>query len=401
MMTLLIKRFIKNSENVLAPRVKQAYALLASTVGIVLNILLCTAKIAIGFATGSVAISADGFNNLSDAATSLAALLGFKLAGYGSGNAHPFGHGRIEWIMGIFTSLTVLLMGLTLADTSMSAIANTEKPLFSAAAVVVLVLSILAKGYMYLYNRQFAKITDSETLKATATDCISDAVSTFAVLLATVISHTTQYNIDGYCGALVSVFIIVAGVKSLWEVLGRIMGKAADESIAKAVLQQIKKYPEITAIHNLMIHDYGFGYVAISLRAEGSKKHAEQLYAAIHEISHGLYKQFHCDCCIQLDHPMEDPALVKCVSQKLYLCLQGFGAGLGIENLRLIKSGERINVAFDLIYPAGLQKSIEEICERIESEVMADNDNHYATIKSVIWRERFRLPWQNKGRAGG
>ena len=391
MMLLLVKRFIRNNENVSAPSVKQGYAFLSSAVSIILNILLCTAKIIIGFTTGSVAISADGFNNLSDAGTSLVSLLGFKVAGYGGGTEHPFGHGRIEWIMGIFTSIAVLLMGVKLVDTSISAIANSEKPLFNAAVIIVLVLSILVKGYMYLYNRKFAKITDSETLKATATDCISDSIATLAVLLSTVISHFTKYKIDGYCGVLVSIFIIIAGIKSLWEVLGRIMGKAADQSVADTVLQNTKKHPEIVSINNLMLHDYGFGYFVISMRVEGYRKDKEQLYTSVHKISYDLYKKFHCECFIQIDYLIEDPTLIKNFAEKINLFLQRFDKVISIDNLRLIENGSYINIAFDMIYPVGLQKSIEEIFAQLEEELEADNPKYRTTIKGVIQRERFSL----------
>ena len=183
MMSLLIRLFIKNKEDVLNPSVKKAYATLSSIVGISLNLFLCTTKIIIGMLSHSVAISADGFNNLSDAGTNLVSLLGFKIAKYGKGSKHPFGHGRIEWIMGIFASIAVMLMGIKLAGTSVHAITNPQAPLFNATVVVVLILSILVKVYMYCYNKQFAKITDSETLKATAADCISDSVATSAVLI--------------------------------------------------------------------------------------------------------------------------------------------------------------------------------------------------------------------------
>ena len=265
MMAQLIKLYFKGKENPSDATVKRAYASLSSIAGIILNLLLCTAKIVTGFFSRSVAISADGFNNLSDAGISLMTLLGFQIARYGRGSTHPFGHGRFEWIMGIFASLAVVLMGGQLIHTSVQSIVNPQKPLFSVATVIVLVLSILIKGYMYFYNRQFAKITDSETPKATAADCISDAAATEAVLLSTVIGHITGWQIDGCCGAVVSGLIVTAGIKSLWEVLGRVMGQATDQSMIDDVLQTVKAYPEITAVQNLMVHDYGFGYFVISL----------------------------------------------------------------------------------------------------------------------------------------
>ena len=196
MMAQLIKLYFRNKTNTSDAAAKRAYASLSSIAGIILNLLLCTAKIVTGLFSHSVAISADGFNNLSDAGISLMTLLGFQIARYGRGSTHPFGHGRFEWIMGIFASLAVVLMGGQLIHTSLQSILHPQTPLFSVATVIILALSILVKGYMYFYNQQFAKVTNSETLKATATDCISDAAATGAVLLSTVISHVTGWRIE-------------------------------------------------------------------------------------------------------------------------------------------------------------------------------------------------------------
>lgn len=145
---------------------------------------------------------------------------------------------------------------------------------------------------MYCYNKKFAKITDSETLKATAVDCISDSFATSAVLISSVFSYMMHWKIDGYCGVLVSIFITFAGIKSLWEVLGRIMGKAADEDILETILQMTREYSEIIAVHNLMLHDYGFGYFVVSMRVDGYKKDNEKLYAAVNEIDYSLPDTF-------------------------------------------------------------------------------------------------------------
>ena len=390
-MSLLIKIFIKDKENVSAPSVKKAYAELSSIVGIILNIFLCTSKIVIGILSNSIAISADGFNNLSDAGTSLVSLFGFKIAKYGGGNVHPFGHGRIEWIIGIFTSIAVFLMGIKLADSSVEAITNPEQLIFSPALIIVLILSILVKGYMYCYNRRFSQITDSETLKATAADCISDSVATFVVLFSTVISHFSNWEIDGYCGVLVSVFIMIAGIKSLWEVLGRIMGKSADPDTVQFILQSINKYPEIIAVHNLMLHDYGFGYFVVSMRVSGYKKDNEQLYVSINEISHNLHTKFQCDCFIQIEYLIENKELTESLIKRIYHVLQNYSEEIFIDNFRLIESGSYTNIAFDLVYPADLQKSEESICQDIEETIKTENPKFYTTIKGIIRRERFSL----------
>ena len=391
MMSLFMRMFIKNNEDVSNPSVKKAYATLSSVVGILLNLFLCTAKIVIGLLSRSVAISADGFNNLSDAGTNLVSLLGFKIARYGGGSTHPFGHGRIEWIMGIFVSIAVLLMGIKLAGTSVDAIANPQEPMFNTAVVIVLVLSVLVKIYMYYYNRQFAKITDSETLKATAADCISDSIATIAVLASAIVSHLTVFEIDGYCGVLVSVFIMFAGVKSLWEVLGRIMGKAADADTKDIILKMVKSHSEIIAVHNLMLHDYGFGYFVVSMRVEGCRKDSEQLYIGINQISYELFQKFHCDCFIQIDYLLEDKELTNNITEQIYSVMKKYSDAIRIDNFRLIENGSYINVAFDMDYPAELQKREEEIYKDIRDRLELKNPKYRIIIKGIIRRERFSL----------
>ena len=390
-MSLFVKLFINSREDVSNPSVKKAYATLSSVVGILLNLFLCMAKIAVGLLSHSVAISADGFNNLSDAGTSLVSLLGFKVAGYGGGSTHPFGHGRIEWIMGIFASIAVLLMGIKLAGTSADAVTDPHEPTISAAAVIVLILSILVKVYMYCYNKRFAAITDSETLKATAADCISDAIATATVLVSAAITYATHFAIDGYCGVLVSVFIIFAGVKSLWEVLGRIMGKSADADTKNIFLQTIRSYPEIISVHDLMLHDYGFGYFVVSMRVEGYRKDSGKLYIAIHQISRELYQKFHCDCFIQIDYLLHDETLTHTIIEQIYSVLKNYSDEIRVDNFRLIENGSCINAAFDMVYPARLQKREEEIRNSITEKVRSEDPEFHLTIKGIIRRERLSL----------
>lgn len=391
MMSLLIRLFIKNEEDILNPNVKKAYATLSSIVGITLNLLLCTTKIIIGLLSHSVAISADGFNNLSDAGTNVVSLLGFKIAKFGKGSMHPFGHGRIEWIMGIFASIAVILMGIKLVETSAQAITSPQAPSFNAAVAIVLILSIFIKVYMYCYNKKFAKITDSETLKATAVDCISDSFATSAVLISSVFSYMTHWKIDGYCGVLVSIFITFAGIKSLWEVLGRIMGKVADEDILETILQMTREYSEIIAVHNLMLHDYGFGYFVVSMRVDGYKKDNEKLYAAVNEIDYSLYQKFHCDCFIQIDYLLNDETVMDYIKEKIYAVLKKYNAEIKIDNFRLIENGTYTNVVFNMLYPSELQKREDEIYKDITEKIESENPGYRTIIKGIIRRERLSL----------
>lgn len=304
---------------------------------------------------------------------------------------HPFGHGRIEWIMGIFASIAVILMGIKLVETSAQAITSPQAPSFNAAVAIVLILSIFVKVYMYCYNKKFAKITDSETLKATAVDCISDSFATSAVLISSVFSYMTHWKIDGYCGVLVSIFITFAGIKSLWEVLGRIMGKAADEDILETILQMTREYSEIIAVHNLMLHDYGFGYFVVSMRVDGYKKDNEKLYAAVNEIGYSLYQKFHCDCFIQIDYLLNDETVMDYIKEKIYAVLKKYNAEIKIDNFRLIENGTYTNVVFNMLYPSELQKREDEIYKDITEKIESENPGYRTIIKGIIRRERLSL----------
>lgn len=386
MVSLLAKFFIKDRENVSNPNVKKAYAALSSVVGICLNVLLCTAKIGIGLACRSVAIMADGCNNLADAGTSLVSFAGFKMAQYGGGLRHPFGHGRIEWILSIFTSLAVVITGITLAETSVEAIRNPQDTLFGTALLAVLVLSIAVKIYMFCYNRTFAKMTGSESLKATAADCISDSAATLAVLISSAVGFCTGLNIDGYCGIAVSAFIVCVGVKSLWDVLGRIMGKAADKELRNAMLRIVESHTEIAAVHNLMIHDYGFGSFFVSMHIEGRREDAEQLYETANAISYDLYRKYHCETCIQIDYLLKDEAAERAVSEQIHTALKKYSRHLKFDGLRLIENGARAIAAFNLYYPPNLQSKQESICEDVVHTIEGANKQYRVTVKSILAR---------------
>lgn len=390
-MTLLTHIFIKNSSDLTNPAVKKAYASLSGTVSVVLNLLLCAAKISIGLFSSSIAISADGFNNLSDAGTSFVSYLGFKIAKYGRGHTHPFGHGRIEWIVGIFTGIAVLMMGIRLAEASARSIVHPKATEFNAFVVIVLTLSILIKAYMYFYNRRFACITGSETLKAAAADCISDTISTAAVLISSLLSHLTPWQIDGFCGLLVSVFIIFTGTKSIWEVLGRIMGKSADQDTLNTILELTKQYPELVAVHDFMLHDYGFGYFVVTMRAEGYRKDSEQLYSITSEISYALYKKFHCDCFIQIGYLLEDNSVRHPCMEEITSVTQNYSTEISIDHFRIIENLPYINIMCEVVYPAELQKYEENICNEITERIEHMNPNYQVIINGTIRRDRFKL----------
>ena len=263
MITFLSKFFIKEKED--KGKIRQEYGILCGMVGIFLNILLFCGKFFAGTISHSIAVTADAFNNLSDAGSSAVTLIGFKLAGAKPDSEHPFGHGRIEYVSGLIVAAAILLMAYELIRDSIIKIIHPEETEFSVMVVVILIISILVKLYMYLYNSGVAKKIDSAAMKATATDSLSDTCATAVVLVAALIGHFTGIYVDGYCGALVGVFIMFAGIGAAKDTLNPLLGQPPEEEFVQKIDQIVMAHEEICGIHDLIVHDYGPGRQMVSL----------------------------------------------------------------------------------------------------------------------------------------
>ena len=268
MITLLSKLFIKNREDVKDQKVRQAYGVLCGAVGIFLNLCLFAGKFIAGFISNSIAITADAFNNLSDAGSSIITLIGFKMAGQKPDPDHPFGHGRIEYISALTVSIFVILMGVELLKSSVAKIRTPEAVEFSTVAIVVLVLSILGKLWLALFNWKLGKKINSTATKAVVTDSLSDTASTFAALVSLIISHKTGFNCDGYFGAAVSVLILWSGISLVKETLAPLLGQPPEKEFYEEIKNEIMSYDGIVGVHDLIIHDYGPSRLFASAHAE-------------------------------------------------------------------------------------------------------------------------------------
>ena len=285
MISLLAKKFIKNREDVTSPAVRQAYGMLCGIVGIGFNVLLFALKLIAGTLSGSIAITADAFNNLSDAGASIVTLLGFKLAGQKPDPEHPFGHGRLEYISGLIVSMVILLMGIELAKSAVEKILHPEAVEFTLLTGGILLASILVKLYMYLYNRAVGKKIGSAAMEATAMDSLSDCAATAAVLAATLIGHFTSLQIDGWCGIVVAALVLWAGIQAARDTISPLLGQPPAPEFVQRIEEIVLSSPVVQGIHDLIVHDYGPGRVMISLHAE-VPAHGDIM--ALHdEIEHG------------------------------------------------------------------------------------------------------------------
>ena len=266
MVTLLAKIFIKDSEDKIKQR--EAYGMLCGVIGILFNVLLFIGKFLAGTLSNSIAITADAFNNLSDAGSSIVTLLGFKLAGAKPDTEHPFGHGRIEYVSGLVVAAAILLMGYELVRDSIGKIMHPEETEFTLLVAVILIASILVKLYMAYYNRAIGKKLDSAAMKAVATDSLSDTAATTVVLLASIFTHFTGIKIDGYCGLVVGLLVGYAGFDAARETLNPLLGQPPAHEFVEKIDEIVMSHSEVCGMHDLIVHDYGPGRQMISLHAE-------------------------------------------------------------------------------------------------------------------------------------
>lgn len=380
MIKLLAKIFIKDRHRGDA-KLRQAYGILCGSVGIALNFLLFAGKFLAGMLSGSIAITADAFNNLSDAGASVVTLAGFRLAGQKPDPEHPFGHGRMEYISGMVVAMLILLMGFELAKSAVGRILTPQTLDVSPLILTILAVSVLVKGYMALYNYTYGKKLESAAMKATATDSISDAVATGAVLMCTVISHFTGFALDGYCGLAVGLLVFWAGIRAAKETIDPLLGQAPEPALVEQIKQIVMEDPDIIGIHDLIVHNYGPGRVMISLHAEvPSTGDILALHDKIDLIEHKLRDTLHCSAVIHMDPVcVGDPEIEKCKAQ-VERYLASIDETLTMHDFRIVKGPTHTNLIFDVVAPYRFSMTDKQLAKEITRLVQADNPNFFTVI---------------------
>lgn len=385
MIKLLSRIFIKDYNNYESPAVRSSYGVLCGGFGIFLNILLFIGKFLAGTLAKSVSITADAFNNLADAGSSIITLLGFRLARQKPDTKHPFGHGRIEYIAGLLVSAAIILMGFELAKSSISKIISPEPIEFSVLTAAILVCSILVKLYMVFYNKSIGKKIKSATLGATALDSCSDCIATSVVLVSSLIAHFFKINIDGYCGVLVAAFVIYSGIRALQETITPLLGQAPDREFIERIQKLIEEFPEITGIHDLIVHDYGPGRLMISLHAEMPVYEDSDIFA-MHDIIDNaerlLSKELECLVTIHLDPTRSNDEKVAELKAKTVNVLHGISPELSLHDFRVVPGPTHTNLIFDVVVPFDLKLKEDEITEKLNSAVSEWDDAKYYVVAS-------------------
>lgn len=382
MTQLLLRLFVKNHQDTQSPAVREGYGKLAGLTGIVVNALLCAGKLLAGALSGSVSIMADAINNLSDAASSIVTLLGFKLAAKPADDAHPYGHQRVEYLAGLTVAALILLIGAELVKSSIQRILHPEAVAFTAVGAAVLLLSIAAKLWLCLFYRKLGKSIRSEALLASAADSRNDVASTAAVLAAYAFAYFTHIQIDGWAGLLVAVFILWSGVGIARDTIDPLLGEAPDEALVHAIAQEIRSYDaRVLGIHDLIVHDYGPGRRFASVHVElDAREDVLEAHELIDNIERDVTKKLRVELVIHYDPIVTDDAEVNEVRQRVEAIVTEIDPRLSFHDFRMVRGREHSNVIFDLVLPFDLRGQEPSLRARIGEALHAENPRYRTVI---------------------
>lgn len=374
MITLLSRLFVKDYENYSEPSVRKAYGKLAGVVGIVSNLVLCAMKIIIGIFAGSIAIIADGVNNLADASSSVITLLGFKLASMPEDKDHPYGHARYEYLTGLLISVLIIVVGFQLLKSSFAKVLNPDPLSFSIVTVIVLVIAIAIKVWQAVFNISIGKKISSLALIATGTDSRNDVISTCAVLLGLVIGKLTGFQLDGIIGCLVALFILWSGIQLIRETISPLLGEAPDEELVRDIQTLVLKEERVMGTHDLIVHNYGPGKVFASIHIEvDSRGSIMEIHEMIDDIEVMVKKELGIEFVAHMDPIELDNPIVDNLYKAIIPAIQPLEGVLSIHDLRVVPGKEHTNVIFDIVLSAECKLTKEYIhCELEQVLKMVD-----------------------------
>ena len=382
MTKILLSLFIKGAKNPADPKTRSAVGILSSIVGIVCNLLLFAAKLAIGTLAGSVSITADAMNNLSDATSAIVTLVGFKLAEKPADADHPYGHARYEYLSGLAVAALIIVIGVELGRSSLEKIFNPEAVSFSWVVALTLVLSIGVKLWLSLFNGKLSKLISSSTLAATAQDSRNDVISTAAVLVAAVIEYFTQFSIDGYMGLAVSAFILYSGAMLAKETISPLLGESASPELQALIVDYIQSQPKVLGFHDLMVHDYGPGQRFATLHVEMDKGEDPLLcHELIDDMERECLKEHNVHLVIHYDPVITDDPEILRLQEAVTSLLKQMDERMQIHDFRVVKGSGHTNLVFDIVLPLDLSSRKKEIQLHLEQTLSAQEKS---TIYTVI-----------------
>ena len=381
-MFYIIRKLQSKNSGPYSAELRRKFGMLSGTVGIMFNLLLFAGKLTVALLSGSVAIIADAFNNLSDAASSVVTIVGFKLSGKKPDPQHPFGHGRFEYISGFIVSIVIILVGFELGKSSIAGIITPNTIEFSITTVVILVVSMIVKLYMALYNRKLAVVFESATMNAVMQDSRNDVIATGAVLISLLITHYTSVSLDSYAGLLVSLFILYSGIMSAKDTLAPLLGTPPSDELVADIEKIVMSNGVVVGMHDLVVHDYGPGRRIISLHAElPSTIEAFAAHSVIDDLENELEEKIGCEAVIHYDPIDTNDEELKRLKTIVVGILKDIDETLAIHDFRYIPGETHTNLIFDIVVGYGCDKCDDDLKKEISEEVLRLLPNHYCVIK--------------------
>ena len=381
MTKLLLRLFVKDYHDPAQAQVRSSIGKLSGTVGIVCNILLFIFKLVVGTISGAVSITADAMNNLSDATSAVVTLIGFKLAEKPADADHPYGHARYEYLSGLAVAGLIVVIGFELAKTSVEKILHPAQVLFSLPVCIVLVLSILIKLWMCLFNRRLGKMVNSTALLATAADSRNDAISTTAVLLAGILGTAFGWQIDGWMGLAVALFILYSGAMLARETISPLLGENASPELRQQIAELVGSVPEVLDYHDLMVHDYGPGQRFASMHVEMDQS-ADPLscHELIDNLERACLQQLKVNLIIHYDPVVTGDAEMDRMRQVVQTLLRQQDGRINIHDFRMVRGQGHSNLIFDAELPPELMRRQQEIKRRLDEDLAASESGKYYTV---------------------
>lgn len=377
-----IRAFIKNSEQVNDVEVRKQYGQLAGGVGIACNLLLFLFKLLAGVLTGAVSIMADAFNNLSDAGSSVVTTIGFHMAGKPADPEHPFGHGRIEYLSGLFVAAAILLMGYEMLRSSLDKVLHPVELEFKAVSVIILLAAILVKLWLAYFNFKLGRKISSEAMRATATDSLSDCVSTGAVLAGMIIFRILGWNLDGYIGIVVSVLVLFAGISAMKETIKPLLGTTPEPELVEEIRKEVLREELVIGLHDMIVHDYGPGRRMVSLHAEVPyQTDILEAHDVIDNIENRLREDFQYEVTIHMDPVITDDEQLKEAKELVMKIVKATNEAWKIHDFRIVKGNTHTNVIFDLVVSADEMLREKEIEMDMQKKIHETDKQYYAVIK--------------------
>lgn len=381
MTNLLIKIFIKD-KNIENPENRAKYGLLSSITGIIVNIFLSIIKILIGIFSNSISIISDALNNVTDAGSSIVTMIGFKVSQKKIDRDHPWGHGRMEYIAAFIVDILIVLVGIELFKSSFDKIINPELPDINNVTIVILVIAVLTKLWLFVFYNKISNIINSTAIKGNAYDSISDSISTSVVLLSAIVAKIFGITIDGYASILVSIFILFTGFKALKETIDLLLGMKPDGEFVEELEKFSKNYDIISGIHDVMVHDYGPGRKIVSFHAEvPANCDICKAHDIIDQMEQDIYEKFNCITTIHMDPIVTDDEEINEMRKRTEEIVKEINPKFSIHDFRMTDGGDRINLIFDVVVPLEENINYDETRILIQNKIHNENEKYYAVPK--------------------